>query len=283
LIVFSGHATCPLPRPAFWGCGCCSSRDPNRARCRPDFKDLVVERIGGVDPDGKPWTAIAIHWYLKYSVNVGYSTLCRNLHEWGSSQIQPRPKAVKADPAKQAGFVRTVHRLLPKKPDLWFQDEMAFWADPAAYKVWALRGSKPSVPRLVTHEHVNVFGAVRPEDGRFYAFIASHGNATLFQHFLDQMQERIDPSRRTIMVLDNVRFHHRHDLKWGNIEPLYLPAYSPNLNPIETLWLVLKKRFFNGWIPCVNEPLEQRVTNAIGFYEQHPNLVQSACAITTYL
>jgi len=31
----------------------------------PDFKDLVVERIGGIDKDGKPWSAIAIHGYLK--------------------------------------------------------------------------------------------------------------------------------------------------------------------------------------------------------------------------
>jgi len=31
----------------------------------PDFRDLVVERISGVDRDGKPWSAIAIHGYLK--------------------------------------------------------------------------------------------------------------------------------------------------------------------------------------------------------------------------
>ena len=56
-----------------------------------------------------------------------------------------------------------------------------------------------------------------------------------------------------------------------------------NLDPIETLWLVLKKRFFNGWIPSDKGPLDHRVTNAIGYYEQQPGLVRSACAIITYL
>lgn len=216
-------------------------------------------------------------------MNVGYSTVCRNLNEWGYSRIRPRPKAVKADPVKRAAFVQTVHLLLPKAPDLWFQDETAFWADPAPYKVWARRGTKPVIPRLVTHQHVNLFGAVRPTDGHFYTFIASHGNGKLFQHFLDQMQDQINRNRRTIMVLDNIRFHHSRDLDWGDIEPLYLPAYSPDLNPIEMLWLVLKKRFFNGWIPSDKEPLEQRVTNATAYYQQRPDLVRSACAITTYL
>jgi len=190
---------------------------------------------------------------------------------------------VKANPVKRAAFVKTVRLLLPSEPDLWFQDETAFWADPAPYKVWAPMGSKPVVPRLVTHEHVNVFGAVRPADGRFYAFIASHGNGKLFQHFLDQMQAQVDPNRRTVMILDNIRFHHGGDLDWGRIEPLYLPPYSPDLNPIETLWLVLKKRFFNRWIPTKRDPLDQRVAGAIDFYQHQPEIVRSACAITTYL
>lgn len=139
------------------------------------------------------------------------------------------------------------------------------------------------VPRLVTHQHINVSGAVRPEDGRFFAFIASHGNSKLFQIFLDQMQEQIDSKRRTIMVLDNARFHHVKKLKWGNIEPLFLPPYSPELNPIENLWLVMKKHLSNGWVPKNNEPLDERVFKAIQYYQQRPNSVKRTCAITHYL
>jgi len=62
-----------------------------------------------------------------------------------------------------------------------------------------------------------------------------------------------------------------------------LPPYSPELNPIETLWLVMKKHFFNQWVPKNSNELEYRVSNAIAFYEDRPQIVRSACAISKYL
>ncbi|WP_156623543.1 transposase [Faucicola atlantae] len=47
-------------------------------------------------------------------------------------------------------------------------------------------------------------------------------------------------------MLDNARFHHGGDLKQiaelYNIELMYLPPYSPELNPIEQLWAVIKQK-----------------------------------------
>jgi len=191
---------------------------------------------------------------------------------------------VRIDPEARKTFVKHVQILIADpQPDLWFQDETAFWADPAPYKVWAPRGTRPVIPRLVTHDHVNVFGAMRPADGKLFAVIASHGNHHLFQIFLDLMQEQINRSRRTIMVLDNVPFHKVKELNWGRIEPLYLPVYSPDLNPIETLWLGMKKRFFNGWVPKKNDPLDERVFDAIQYYRERQKRVKRTCAITAYL
>lgn len=209
--------------------------------------------------------------------------MCRNLHEWGYVQLRPRPHNDNADPVKQKQHIQRVHLLLPSKPDLWFQDETAVWANPAPYYIWALKGSQPTIPNRGGRLHVNVMGAVRPEDGRFFAFIASHGNQTLFQIFLDQMQDIVDKNRRVVMILDNARFHKVDDLNWGHIEPWYLPPYSPELNPIETLWLVMKKHFFNQWMPKNETELEDRVSNAIAFYEDRPQIVRSACAISKYL
>jgi transposase len=55
----------------------------------------------------------------------------------------------------------------------------------------------------------------------------------------------IRPSRkRNLLILDNASWHKRKSLNWHFFEPLYLPPYSPDLNPIERLWLVMKANWF---------------------------------------
>jgi len=54
--------------------------------------------------------------------------------------------------------------------------------------------------------------------------------------------------KKVYMVVDNVRFHHAKRLKpileryKHRIELLYLPAYSPDLNPMERIWWYMRKK-----------------------------------------
>lgn len=49
------------------------------------------------------------------------------------------------------------------------------------------------------------------------------------------------------MIMDNAKYHHAKALQpWltsnkGRIELFFLPAYSPNLNPIERIWKKTKR------------------------------------------
>ena len=49
-----------------------------------------------------------------------------------------------------------------------------------------------------------------------------------------------------IIVLDNLRIHHAKKLSYlyyTRFKPMFLPAYSSELNPIERLWSLLKRRW----------------------------------------
>lgn len=214
---------------------------------------------------------------------MSYSTLCRNLFEWELRLKRPRPKAHLADPVAQAAFKIEIRRLIEvENPDIWFEDETSFWGDPPRYRVWAPKGSRPTVPYLGQHYRTCVMGAVRPSDGKFVSLLVTTGNSQLFQIFLDHLNQQINPDQQTILILDNAPFHKAKSLRWGNIIPCYLPPYSPELNPIEPLWGVIKPRHFNQWMARSQGQLDDRVADVMVIYQEDPKQVKQTCSMAAY-
>lgn len=56
---------------------------------------------------------------------------------------------------------------------------------------------------------------------------------------------RANPEKKLLMILDNYKPHHTEETlnkaKEQDIILVHLPPYSPDLNPIEQIWRVLKK------------------------------------------
>ncbi len=65
-----------------------------------------------------------------------------------------------------------------------------------------------------------------------------------FISFLRKIRD-INPRKRIVIVLDNFRTHHAKKVKEEaekmNISLVYLPPYSPDLNPIDNIWKSVKK------------------------------------------
>ncbi|WP_418028029.1 transposase [Paenibacillus sp. JJ1722] len=59
------------------------------------------------------------------------------------------------------------------------------------------------------------------------------------------------PSGKMALILDNSRIHHATELQLflkehPRLQLVFLPPYSPNLNPVEGLWLWLKSDVVNN-------------------------------------
>jgi len=79
--------------------------------------------------------------------------------------------------------------------------------------------------------------------------------------------------KKVYMVLDNVRFHHAKRLKpilkryKHRIEFVFLPPYSPDINPVERVWWLMRKEItHNRWIKSI----EQRIYD----FEQWCNITK---------
>jgi putative transposase len=73
---------------------------------------------------------------------------------------------------------------------------------------------------------------------------------------------KANAGRKIYLVLDNVKFHHAKQLEAilerhkDKIELIFLPPYSPDLNPIERVWWLMRKKVtHNRWVKSMNERL----------------------------
>ena len=201
----------------------------------------------------------------------------------GYVRLKPRKMSVQQDETACSEFVKEVHILRAQpKVDLWFCDETGFAGDPVPRRIMCLKGSRPTIPYYGSHVRASVVGAVRPRDGRFVSLLLPYVNTDIFQGFLNELARHVDQDRRNIIILDNASWHKTRKLDWGILEPKYLPTYSPDLNPIEELWLAIKSQFFSWFWTKDVEELDDQVEHALKHYLDRPHLVKSICAMTNF-
>ena len=124
--------------------------------------------------------------------------------------------------------------------ELWAMDESRFGLHTIRRRRLTLRGIKPIGRYQHDFENFYVYGVVasRTGDGYFQARLTL--NAPQFQAFLDDFAAA-RPTTFNILIVDNARAHHASTLKLpANLALLFQPAYAPELNPCERVWLALK-------------------------------------------
>ena len=113
--------------------------------------------------------------------------------------------------------------------------------------VWAPRGSRPTAVKQTKYEWVYVYGAVDPITGDSSALLLRHVDTAHMNAFLGVLAQSVAVDEHIVLVMDNAGWHHSKDLRMpANITPLFLPPYSPELNPIERLWAYLKSHYLSN-------------------------------------
>lgn len=96
-------------------------------------------------------------------------------------------------------------------------------------------------------------GAFSPITGDHFQLILPYCDADNFQIFLNNFSKE-NPTELKIMVLDNGKFHKAKKLIIPkNIALVFLPPYSPELNPAEKIWAKYKRAFSNKFYKSLEE------------------------------
>jgi transposase len=130
-----------------------------------------------------------------------------------------------------------------KRIRLFFQDEARFGQKGRACRRWWLRGCRPTGPVDQRYTFVYAFAAVEPATGRDFCLVLPAVSTVAMSEFLRRFSATLAKDEHAVMVLDGAGWHTSHDLAVpSNLSLLRLPPYSPELNPVERIWLYLRER-----------------------------------------
>ncbi len=234
------------------------------------------------------WTGVKLHGWLKQQLQVqlSYSTLLRYLHEQDFRLKVPRPWPEGQDALRREQFIAELQALAADpQVELWFGDETGVEGDPRPRRRWAHKSDRIKTPYHGIHLRQSVLGAVCPQNGQCAALIFNHCDSEVFQAFLDHLARSVphDPIKRRYLIVDNASWHKVKRLNWHHFTPKYLPPYSPDLNPIERLWLGLKAGFFADFIAKTNEDLIAQLIKGLRHFLDSPTTTARLCSLKTTL
>jgi transposase len=91
-----------------------------------------------------------------------------------------------------------------------------------------------------------IFAAAEPGTDNAFALVLPELSTEMMRIYLEEFAKTIAPDEHVAMVMDRAGWHVAKGLKVpDNITLVRLPPYSPELNPIESIWLYLKERYLS--------------------------------------
>lgn len=130
--------------------------------------------------------------------------------------------------------------------------------------------------RQTEYKWAYVFASICPETGNSVALIAPTVNTYLMNVHLRHLSEELGPDRHAVLILDGAGWHTGNDVQVPpNLTLLFLPPYSPELNPVERVWRWLRDRKLSNRILPADHDLDALLADA--FTEIAPERFRSIC------
>ena len=158
---------------------------------------------------------------------------------------------------------------------LLFQDEARFGRISDQRRCWAPWPLRPIVGHQIVRQFVYGLAAVSPFDGGLCSLVLPWLDAETMSMFLDYTAARFH-HEHCLMVLDGAGWHTAGDLRVPpNMHLLRLPAYSPELNPVEHIWDHLRENYMSNRVFGSLGAVINQVSVGLRNLHRQPDLVRS--------
>src|ERR1700726_2906250 len=156
-----------------------------------------------------------------------------------------------------------------------FQDEARFGRINSPRACWAPLPIRPSVSAQAVRQYTYLYGAISPKDGVGAYLVLPDMDTVCMQIFLNPVSSQFK-HEYIAMVLDGAPNHRTPKLKVpDNITLIFLPPYSPELNPKENIWDEIREKIFKNYALKSMDAVYAKLNEAISYINRNPELVKS--------
>ena len=164
-----------------------------------------------------------------------------------------------------------------------FLDESGYLLQPLRRRVWAPKGHTPIQRVWDRHDRITALAAITRAPwaarlGLYYELLDHNARTADFIRFLREVHAHL--RRALILVCDRLPAHRsavrrlsENRARWLHVE--WLPAYAPELDPVEDVWNQSKYGELANVIPDDIDELHEALDRLLETYRHEPNRLHS--------
>lgn len=172
-----------------------------------------------------------------------------------------------------------------------FQDEVHFQVQTDVSAIWAPKGSTPKVKSKPGKENISYSGFVIPSTGELFTdkpvWFDYETTISSIRSFLNAYP--LSDGEKYYLVMDNASWHKKakrlikenENGEYSDIKEqvvfVYLPPYSPDLNPIEQVWRLTRKEAKNNKYFSDRENLESTLDDYYAVLAEPNDILSTLC------
>ena len=143
---------------------------------------------------------------------------------------------------------------------------------------WWTRGRRPPGRCDGRFGWTYIFAAVEPATGADVALVLPEATTATMGLFLAEFAAGLPGDAHAVMVLDGAGWHVARDLVVPpNVTLVPLPPHSPELNPVERVWLYLRERFLSLRVFADDRAIVDACCTAWNRLVAEPGRLRSLC------
>lgn len=163
------------------------------------------------------------------------------------------------------------------KVELWASDEHRVGLIPILRVIWTPKGQRPSAVVRPRYEWLYVVAFVHPESGGVVFWLVPTINARIFSLLLAAFAEEqgVGERKRILLVIDQAGWHGAEEVEVPEgLTLVFLPPYSPELQPAEHLWELTDEPLANRCFSSLAE-LEETLARRCRLLTTQPERIRS--------